>query len=135
MSIHFNGSDENIELFLRTVTSANQLSVYRAIADLCNELPKDLRARERNLQHLIIWKRWRFLVAFLLKKLRPMHSNGETWCNNTSEKSSICQKTRNHPNYVLMRVLKLVETGQYFYTLDTEERLQMEQLCREYTML
>ena len=43
-SIHFNGSDENIELLLRTVISANQLSVYRAIADLCNELPKDLRA-------------------------------------------------------------------------------------------
>ena len=37
-SIHFNGSDENIELLLRTVISANQLSVYGAIADLCNEL-------------------------------------------------------------------------------------------------
>ena len=42
-SIHFNGSDENIELLLRTVTSANQLSVYGAIADLCNELSEDLR--------------------------------------------------------------------------------------------
>ena len=31
--------------------------------------------------------------------------------------------------------LKLVETGQYFYTLDTEERLQMQHLCQEYTML
>ena len=27
-SIHFDGSDENIELLLRTVISANQLSVY-----------------------------------------------------------------------------------------------------------
>ena len=40
-SIHFNGSDENIELLLRTVISANQLSVYGSIADLCNEVPKD----------------------------------------------------------------------------------------------
>ena len=32
-SIHFNGSDENIELLLRTISSANQLSVYGAIAD------------------------------------------------------------------------------------------------------
>ena len=43
-SIHFNGSHENIELLLRTVISANQLSVYGAIADLCNELPEDLWA-------------------------------------------------------------------------------------------
>ena len=36
-SFHFNGSDENIELLLRTVISANQLRVYGAIADLCSE--------------------------------------------------------------------------------------------------
>ena len=30
--------------------------------------------------------------------------------------------------------LKLVEKGQYFYTLDTEEGQQMQHLCREYTM-
>ena len=44
MSIHFNGSNDTIELLLRTVISANQLSVYGAIADLCNEVPKDLKA-------------------------------------------------------------------------------------------
>ena len=42
-SLHSNGSDENIVLLLRTVISANQLSVYGAIADLCSELSKDLR--------------------------------------------------------------------------------------------
>ena len=31
--------------------------------------------------------------------------------------------------------LKLVKTGQYFYTLEAEERQQMQHLCREYTML
>ena len=41
-SIHFNGSHVNIELLLRTVISANQLSIHGAIADLCNELSKDL---------------------------------------------------------------------------------------------
>ena len=41
-SLHFNGSDENIELLLRTVISANQLSVY--VADSCNEFSKDLWA-------------------------------------------------------------------------------------------
>ena len=41
MSIHFNGSEENIELILRTIISVNQLSIYGAVADLCKELSKD----------------------------------------------------------------------------------------------
>ena len=32
-SIHFNGSDETIELILRTNISVNQLSIYGAVAD------------------------------------------------------------------------------------------------------
>ena len=43
-SLHFNGSHETIELLLRTVISANQLSIYGAIADLCDEVPKRVRA-------------------------------------------------------------------------------------------
>ena len=43
-SIHFNGSHENIELRLRTVISANKLSIYGAAADLCKDVPKDFRA-------------------------------------------------------------------------------------------
>ena len=44
---YFKSSDENIELVLRTVISANQLSVYGAVADLCNELSEDLGAPEK----------------------------------------------------------------------------------------
>ena len=40
-SILFNGSEENIELLLRTINSANQLSVYGALADLCKEPSED----------------------------------------------------------------------------------------------
>ena len=43
-SIHFNGSHETIVLLLRTVVSANQLSIYGAIADSCDEVPKRVRA-------------------------------------------------------------------------------------------
>ena len=46
-SMHISGSDENIELLLRSVISANQFSIYGAVADLCNEVPKDLRAQEK----------------------------------------------------------------------------------------
>ena len=64
-SIHFNGSNENIELLLRTVTL---LSVYGAVADYCNELSEGVGA-PGNLMHLIIGKRWKFLPTFLLQKL------------------------------------------------------------------
>ena len=43
-SIHFNGSEENIELILRTIIFANQLSFYGAVADWCKELSKASRA-------------------------------------------------------------------------------------------
>ena len=43
-SIHFNGSEENIELLLRMIISANQLSIYGPVAHLCNEVPKYLGA-------------------------------------------------------------------------------------------
>ena len=36
-TFHFNGSEENNELILRPVISANQLSVYRAVADLLSK--------------------------------------------------------------------------------------------------
>ena len=40
-SIHFNGSNDNIELLFRAVISANQLSVYGVTADLRKELSED----------------------------------------------------------------------------------------------
>ena len=39
--IHFNGSDETVEVILRTVISVNQLTVYGAVADMCGELTWD----------------------------------------------------------------------------------------------
>ena len=45
-SIHFNGSEETVELILRTVIAVNQLSIYGAVADLCNELDPDYAESE-----------------------------------------------------------------------------------------
>ena len=42
-SIHFNGSEETVELILRTAISVNQVSTYGAVADLCKELSKDFK--------------------------------------------------------------------------------------------
>ena len=58
-SIHFNGSDETIDLILRTTISVNQLSVNWAVADLCGELAWDSRVTEKpaaneNLESIVI---------------------------------------------------------------------------------
>ena len=75
-SIHFNGSDENIELLLRTVISANQ-SVYGAVADLCNDLSKDLRAPGKlaATDHL---EKMEIPTELSIAEILPMHNNGET---------------------------------------------------------
>ena len=47
-SIHFDGSEETIELILRTIISVNQLSIYGAVADLCKEsMSKDSEVAEK----------------------------------------------------------------------------------------
>ena len=43
-TIYFNGSEQNVEMILRTVMSANQLSIIGAVADMCREVSKDTMA-------------------------------------------------------------------------------------------
>ena len=45
-TIYYNGSEETVELILRTVISVNQLSIHGAVADLCNELDPDYAESE-----------------------------------------------------------------------------------------
>ena len=75
-STHFNGSSENIELLLRTVISANQLSIHGSVADFCNELSKGVRALGKldSPDHLEKME----IPTDLLQKIPPMHSNAET---------------------------------------------------------
>ena len=38
LSVHFSGDTDTIEVVLRTIISVNQLNVYGAVADMCDEL-------------------------------------------------------------------------------------------------
>ena len=126
-------SHENIELLLRRVISANQLSVYGAIADICNELSEDLRASEKpeapdHLETMEI----------------PSGPSIEETQTNAQQRRNLVQEYERKfeqlsEDQKLSKLcsdagLKLVEQGHYVCTLDTEEGLQMQHLCREYTM-
>ena len=97
-SIHFNGSEETIELVLRTIISVNPLSIYEGVADLCIELSKDSEVAGKNLQRMKIWNQWKFLQNFLLLILTPTRSCRETCCKIMNINSSCFLKTRNCPN-------------------------------------
>ena len=60
-TIHFTGSEQNVELILRTVMSAKQLSIYGAVADI-----PWLQGNQKHMQHKILWRRWKFPPNLLL---------------------------------------------------------------------
>ena len=109
-SIHLNGSTENIELLLHMVISVNQLSLYGAVADMIEELP------------------------VFSQKCKPMKSDRETHCKNTSNDLRNYQKTRSYPGLCSEAGLRLVEVGQFFYALPSPRGKANQSLSREYTL-
>ena len=93
-SIHSNGSEETIELILRTAISVNQLTIYGAVADLCGELSKDSRVSGKPDAN-------EYLETVEIPTELPVadpHTDRETCCNITSVNSTNFLKTRNYPN-------------------------------------
>ena len=107
-SLHFNGSEENIELILRTAISVNQLSISGAVADLCRELFKNSRV-SGNLMQTNVWKQWKYLKNFLLLILTPTQSCREICCKIMNENSCNFLKTRNYPNCAATLVWRLLK--------------------------
>ena len=77
-TIHFTGSDENVQLLLKMVISVNQRSFYEAVVDFTKELPDDHRvpgkpvASDQMEQDI--------LMILSLQKYHPTTSDRETYC-------------------------------------------------------
>ena len=133
-SIQFNGSEENTELILRTIISANHLSVYAA-ADLCRELSKDSKvagklAADEDLESMEMPTE---------PPIADPHTNAELQGNllqDYEHKFEQLPEDQKLSKLCYDVVLKIVERGQFFTTLDEEEGPdEMKNLCREYTLL
>ena len=107
--------------------SANQLSVFGAVADLCNELSEDLRASGET------WSDGDSYWPFYCRNSYQCTATGKPCARIQTKNRTIPRRPEIIQIMLWWRVLKLVEIGQYFYTLDTEEGLHMQHLCREYT--
>ena len=75
------------------VISVNQLSIYGAVADMIEDLPVGQRA-VGNPKHQVSWINKKFLHNLRSQNCKPMKSDRETCCKNTSNNLKDCQKTR-----------------------------------------
>ena len=104
-SIHFDGGNENIELLLRTVISANQLSICGTVADFCNEAPKECQGSGEIFCTWSFGKDGNFYGPLNCRKLNHCTATEKPFCKNTSVNSNSCQKTRNCSNCVLVMLV------------------------------
>ena len=135
LSIHFAADEFTIEIIFRIIISVNQLSVYGAVAAVCEEFENhqdgsgepeilmgqsivlgEIKAEiplknENPLNHQILWQQY----IERIESLSP-----------ESKKSRFCKGAG---------FLRIVEVGQYFVTKDTGDFRQFRSVaCREYTL-
>ena len=131
-SIHYNAEPTTAELLLRIVVSVNQLGVYGAIPDSCQDLaqqiaahsPPSTRTPVANVDNdpaSLKSHQWTYRISpnDQCGSLEPE----ETWCGNTKRNSKIFQKTFNERKPVMIR---------WFYmTCSLEDNSGCTSSCRE----
>ena len=112
LSIHFCADQETIETVFRTITSANQLSLHGAVAEMCEEY-----------------------ASYHDTTGRPV-VGGCQLQRNGERIEKLSQQDRLSKFCADAGFLTTVEVGQYFMTKDTEEFSQFTDsvACREYTL-
>ena len=135
LSIHFAATQETIETIFRIIVSANQLSLYGAVAEMCEEY-ESLHDRSGRLdmvmgQSIVLSA---IKTEVLLENDDPAYQNfplqqyGERIkkLSQQDKLSKICMDAG---------FLSVVEIGQYFMTKDTGDLTQFRAVaCREYTL-
>ena len=131
LSIHFAADQDTIDTIYRIILSVNQLSVYGAVAALCEEFEDH---HDRTEQPVILMGQSIVLGAETpLQNESPMNDKN-CWQQYIQQDESL--SLENRVNFCkeagLMRV---VEVGQYFVTKDTGDFRQFHSVARrEYTL-
>ena len=135
LSIHFTADYPTIETIFRIIISANQLSIYGAVANICEEFESHqdrsgeldvlmgqsivlseiktevLLENENSLNHQILWQQYEERIKLLSQE---------------SKVSRFCMEAG---------FMRVVEVGQYFMTKDTGNLRQFRSVaCREYNL-
>ena len=134
LSMHFAATQETIEAIFRIVVSANQLSLYGAVAKMCEEYAS-LHDRSGRLDTVM----GQSIVLSEIKTEVPLENddpaNQNCLLQQYEERIERLSQQDKVSKFCCMDAgfLSVVEIGQYFMTKDTGEQFHAV-ACREYTL-
>ena len=138
LSIHYCADLETITTVFRTITSVNQLSLYGAVAEMCEEYES---FHDRTGKPVVGGQSSSSFVPSVIKTNVPLnnddHAHKDLLLQRYGERiEKLSQQDRLSKFCMDAGFLNVVEIGQYFMTKDTAEFSQFTDAvaCREYTL-
>ena len=133
LSIHFAADQETIETIFRIFVSANQLSLYGAVANMCDECES---LHDRSGQPDMVMGQ--SIVLSEIKTEVPLENDIPSHQNLLLQRSeerieSLSQTDKVSKFCMDAGFISVVEIGQYFMTKDNGEQFYAK-ACREYTL-
>ena len=135
LSIHFTADQDTVDTIYRIILSVNQLSVYGAVAAICEEF-EDHQDRTGELVILV----GQSIVLGEVKAETPLHDEDPMndqiiWQQYIQQVESLSPENRVSKFCKEAGFMRVVEVGQYFVTKDTGDFRQFQSVaCREYTL-
>ena len=135
LSIHFAADGDTIDTIYRIILSVNQLSVYGAVAAVCEEFESH---QDRSLEPEILMGQ--SIVLGEVKAEAPLqnknHMNDQIiWQQYIQQVESLSPENKVSKFCTEAGFIRVVEVGQYFVTKDTGSLTQFRSVaCREYTL-
>ena len=133
LSIHFAADRDTIDTIYRIILSVNQLSVYGAVAALCEEFDSH---QDRSGEPDILMGQ--SIVVGEVKAEDPLHNEKPMndqiiWQQYIQQVESLSPENKVSKFCKEAGFMRVVEVGQYFVTRDAGE-FQQTVACREYTL-
>ena len=135
LSIHFTANEFTIETIFRIIISVNQLSIYGAVAAICEEFEnhQDGSGELEILmgQPIVLGE---IKAEILLQNENPLHHQ-ILWQQYEERFESLPPESKESKLCMDAGFVHVVEVGQYFMTKDTGDFRQFRSVaCREYTL-
>ena len=135
LSIHFTADQDTVDTIYRIILSVNQLSVYGAVAAICEEFEDH---QDRTGQPVILVGQ--SIVLGEVKAETPVHDEDPRndqiiWQQYIQQVESLSPENRLSKFCKEAGFMRVVEVGQYFVTKDTGDFRQFQSVaCREYAL-
>ena len=135
LSIHFAADGDTVDTFFRIILSVNQLSVYGAVAAVCEEFESH---QDGSGEPEILMGQ--SIVLGEVKAEAPLHNENPMndqiiWQQYIQQVESLSPENKVSKFCKEAGFMRVVEVGQYFVTKDTGSLRQFRSVaCREYTL-